>query len=314
MATHTSRHEEPPRRPADLADTWTRSSAACAERRGRGRSPLDLGIAPWSRRGCPIVAGFVLDSRSSRVELRGRARPATHRDRAPRREVAVGASAARRAFRLARARGCRVAPRFDGAARSCARRAAGGRARPRHRGLLSSSGGSSCVDPARRRADDAAHREVGAVRVWGFAHTLAARCGYTPNRRTSSRRSRAKKWVAVDEAHPVAARAHDERVRARAVGEVADAAQQVAVRDAGRGDDHLPRREVVDREDRARCRRSRARAPRSISRARRRPELRLQLAAEAAQRGGRRAPPGACRRCRSRGGRSCRGSRPRSTR
>src|SRR3954469_5392611 len=50
---------------------------------------------------------------------------------------------------------------------------------------------------------------------------------------------------AVDEPHPVAAGAHDERVRARAVGEVSDAAQQVAVRDAGGDDDHLARSELV---------------------------------------------------------------------
>src|SRR5437773_6169084 len=53
----------------------------------------------------------------------------------------------------------------------------------------------------------------------------------------------------VDEAHPVASRAHDERVRAGAVGEEADAAQQVPVRDAGRGDDHLARCEILGTED-----------------------------------------------------------------
>jgi len=53
----------------------------------------------------------------------------------------------------------------------------------------------------------------------------------------------------VDEAHPVAPRAHDERVRAGAVGEEADAAQQVSVRDAGRGDDHLARRKIFGPED-----------------------------------------------------------------
>src|SRR3954454_12080915 len=53
----------------------------------------------------------------------------------------------------------------------------------------------------------------------------------------------------VDEAHPVAVRAHDERVRARGVGEVADAAQQLAVRHPRRDDDHVLRREIVDRED-----------------------------------------------------------------
>src|SRR5262245_2433965 len=49
----------------------------------------------------------------------------------------------------------------------------------------------------------------------------------------------------VDESNPVAARAHEQRVRARAVAEEADAAQQVAVRDARRGDDDLPGREVL---------------------------------------------------------------------
>ena len=53
----------------------------------------------------------------------------------------------------------------------------------------------------------------------------------------------------VDETHPVAAGAHDERVRPRAVGEEPDAAEELAVRDAGRDDDHLFGREVVDRED-----------------------------------------------------------------
>src|SRR2546425_5558138 len=54
---------------------------------------------------------------------------------------------------------------------------------------------------------------------------------------------------AVDEPHPVAARAHDERVRLRRVPEEPDAPQQLAVRDARGRDDHLLRREVVDRED-----------------------------------------------------------------
>src|SRR5918996_6158096 len=54
---------------------------------------------------------------------------------------------------------------------------------------------------------------------------------------------------AVDEAHPVVAGAHDDRVGARAVGQVADAAQEVAVRDARGGDDHLAGRELVGGED-----------------------------------------------------------------
>src|SRR5579884_2165247 len=56
---------------------------------------------------------------------------------------------------------------------------------------------------------------------------------------------------AVDEAHPVAAGAHHERVRPGAVGEEADAAQQVAVRDARRRDDHVAGREVLGAEDAA---------------------------------------------------------------
>src|SRR5438477_5816828 len=90
---------------------------------------------------------------------------------------------------------------------------------------------------------------------------------------------------AVDEANPVAARAHDEGMRARRVRQEADAVEQVAVRDAGCRNDHLLRREVVDREH-----------PLGVVdavRARfldlgptRRPELRLQLAAEAAERSG----------------------------
>src|SRR5918996_5778968 len=53
----------------------------------------------------------------------------------------------------------------------------------------------------------------------------------------------------VDEPHPVVPRAHDDRVRARAVGQVANSAQEVTVRDAGRGDDHVARRELVGGED-----------------------------------------------------------------
>src|SRR5689334_7240401 len=58
-----------------------------------------------------------------------------------------------------------------------------------------------------------------------------------------------KEMGSVHEPHPVAARAHDERVRPRAVRAIAHAAQEIAVRDAGRGDDHLVRGQVVDRED-----------------------------------------------------------------
>src|SRR5579885_2695386 len=89
---------------------------------------------------------------------------------------------------------------------------------------------------------------------------------------------------AVDEAHPVAAGAHHERVRARRVGEVAHAAQQLAARDAGGGNDHLLRREVVDRED-ALDVLDAVGAGRLDLRPPRRPELRLELAAEAAEGG-----------------------------
>src|SRR5581483_10537058 len=90
----------------------------------------------------------------------------------------------------------------------------------------------------------------------------------------------------VHEAHPVAARAHEQRVRPRAVREEAHAVQQVAVGDARGGDDDLARREILGAEH----------APVVIDAAlpqlvdlspRRRPELRLQLTAEAAQRGSR---------------------------
>src|SRR4029077_8796434 len=52
----------------------------------------------------------------------------------------------------------------------------------------------------------------------------------------------------VGEPHPVAAGAHDQRVCAGAVGEKADAAQEVAVRDPGGGNDHLAGDEIVDAE------------------------------------------------------------------
>src|SRR5262245_23030203 len=88
----------------------------------------------------------------------------------------------------------------------------------------------------------------------------------------------------VHEAHPVAARAHDERVRTRAVGEEPHAAKQVARRDTGRDDDHFSPREVVESED-----------PRDVLepvltssfdlRAGRRPELSLEASAETAQSG-----------------------------
>src|SRR5262245_12075464 len=89
----------------------------------------------------------------------------------------------------------------------------------------------------------------------------------------------------VDEAHPVAAGAHDEGMRARAVRVERDAAQQVAVRDAGRGHDAVAGGELVGPEDPVDvldpglARRLDLAAPR-------RPELRLELPAEAAERGG----------------------------
>src|SRR6476646_11662263 len=89
---------------------------------------------------------------------------------------------------------------------------------------------------------------------------------------------------AVHEAHPVAARAHEEGMRAGAVGEEADAAQQVAVRDAGRRDDHLARSEVVGIED-ALVVLDPGLAELPDLRAGRGSELRDPLAAEAAQRG-----------------------------
>src|SRR3954471_2538895 len=90
----------------------------------------------------------------------------------------------------------------------------------------------------------------------------------------------------VDEPDPVAAGAHDERVSERGVGEVADAAQELAVRDAGGDDDHLLGREVVDREDPVHVLDA-VRAGVLDLRAAGRPELGLELAAEAAQRRGR---------------------------
>src|SRR4029077_13161809 len=89
----------------------------------------------------------------------------------------------------------------------------------------------------------------------------------------------------VDEPHPVAPRAHEERMRPRAVGEEADAAQEVAVRDAGRGDDHLSRSEILGAKD-ALVVLDPGRSQFLDLPARRRPELGLQLAAEAPQRGG----------------------------
>src|SRR5438093_13249337 len=53
----------------------------------------------------------------------------------------------------------------------------------------------------------------------------------------------------VDEPHPVAARAHDQGMRARRVGEEANAAQEVAVGYARGRDDHLTGRQLLRRED-----------------------------------------------------------------
>src|SRR5215210_9087644 len=54
---------------------------------------------------------------------------------------------------------------------------------------------------------------------------------------------------ALREAHPVAAHAHHERVRPRAVGAEAHATQEIAVGDSRRADDRLAGRQVVGRED-----------------------------------------------------------------
>ena len=52
----------------------------------------------------------------------------------------------------------------------------------------------------------------------------------------------------VDEAHPVVAGAHDDGMRPGAVCQVPDTAEQVAVRDARRGDDHLAGCKLLGRE------------------------------------------------------------------
>ena len=74
-------------------------------------------------------------------------------------------------------------------------------------------------------------------------------------------------------------------MRARAVGEEAHAAQEVAVRDAGRGDDHLAGRQLLGLEDLVDVVDPVLLRLLDLA-ARRRPELRLELAAEAAERGG----------------------------
>src|SRR3954463_304202 len=74
-------------------------------------------------------------------------------------------------------------------------------------------------------------------------------------------------------------------MRARAVGKEAHAAQEVAVRDAGRRDDDLARREILGPEDTGVVVDAELTQLVDLG-ARRRPELRLQLAAEAAKRGG----------------------------
>src|SRR5207248_3290744 len=83
-----------------------------------------------------------------------------------------------------------------------------------------------------------------------------------------------------------AARAHDERAGAGAVGEVLHAPQEVAVRDAGGGDDRFPGREVVEGEDAVHV--VDALLPGALDLGPgRRPQLRLDLAAEAAKGRGR---------------------------
>src|SRR5215216_4342082 len=82
----------------------------------------------------------------------------------------------------------------------------------------------------------------------------------------------------VDEPDPVAARAHHERVGPRTVGVEADAAEEIAVRDAGRCHDHLSRRELLGREDAVDVVDALL-ARRLDLRPRRRPQLRLEVAA-----------------------------------
>src|SRR6266511_4879571 len=87
----------------------------------------------------------------------------------------------------------------------------------------------------------------------------------------------------VGEAHPVAARAHDQGMGPRRVGVEADASQEVAVGDPRGRDDHLARRELLGREDAGGV------LDPGLARlldlpTRGRPELRLELAPEAAQR------------------------------
>src|SRR4051794_15193202 len=90
--------------------------------------------------------------------------------------------------------------------------------------------------------------------------------------------------MAVDELHPVAARAHDQRVRPRAVGEEPDAAEEVARRDARGGEDHVARSQVLEGEDAVHVLDPDLGSLRDLA-PRRRPQLRLQLAAEAPQGG-----------------------------
>jgi hypothetical protein len=78
----------------------------------------------------------------------------------------------------------------------------------------------------------------------------------------------------VDEAHPVVARAHDERMRAGAVGKETNAAKEIAVRDSGGSDDHLTGSEVIGGEDLADVVDSGLRRLRDLA-ARRGPELSL---------------------------------------
>src|SRR4051794_38295180 len=89
----------------------------------------------------------------------------------------------------------------------------------------------------------------------------------------------------IDEADTVAAGAHDDRVGARRIGHVAHAAQQVAVRDAGRDDDRVAAHELLVREHVLHVLDPELGGGPHLGTGHR-PELALELAAEAGQRRG----------------------------